>query len=54
MVLIKLSVNLLDKVMDHLQVNLDYVLILVVEGSTKDYKKEGEGPMENTSDGERI
>ena len=32
---------------------LDYVLILVVEGSTKDYK-EGEEPIENTSDGERI
>ena len=26
---------------------LDYVLILAVEGSTKEYK-EGEGPMENT------
>ena len=32
---------------------LDYVLILVVEGSTKEYK-EGEGLIKNTSDGERI
>ena len=50
MVLIKLNVNLLDKVMDisQLILALDYVLILAVEGSMKDYKKEGEGPMENT------
>ena len=27
---------------------LDYVLILAVEGSMEEYKKEGEGPMENT------
>ena len=32
---------------------LDYVLILAVEGSTKDYKEEGEGPMENTHQTEK-
>ena len=46
-VLLVISLLGILQITSKLILDLDYVLILVVEGSTEEYKKEGEGPMEN-------